>query len=146
MISEKEEVILGIALANKRVASELVARVIDATPADAAAAQAILDVVSSSSKEEKQIEEYLIVALTSRRLGKEVSDKLKLIVECLSLQAADLIANNAALNAKQALLSSLSKEARERLVVAMANRAVAKSVADKIDVAIVAAVAIPDAV
>lgn len=146
MISEKEEVILGIALANKRVASELVARIIDATPADAVAAQAILDVISSSSKEEKQIEEYLIVALTSRRLGKEISDKLKLIVECLSLQAADSTANNAALSAKQALLSSLSKEARERLVVATANRAVAKSVADKIDAAIAAAVAIPDAV
>lgn len=146
MISEKEEVILGIALANKRVASELVARIIDATPADAVAAQAILDVISSSSKEEKQIEEYLIVALTSRRLGKEISDKLKLIVECLSLQAADSTANNAALSAKKALLSSLSKEARERLVIAMANRAVAKSVADKIDAAIAAAVAIPDAV
>ena len=146
MISQKEEFILGIALSNKKVTSELVARVIDATPADDAAAQAILDVISNSPKEERQIEEYLIIALTSRRLGKEISDKLKAIVECLSLQAADSTANNAALNAKQALLIPLGKEARERLVIAMANRAVAKSVADKIDAAIAAAVAIPDAV
>lgn len=146
MISKNEEFILGIALSNKRVASEVVARVIDAAPASAAAAQAILDVISNSPKEERQIEEYLIIALTSRRLGKEISDKLKAIVECLSLQAADSTANNVALNAKQALLISLSKEARERLVIAMANRAVAKSVADKIDAAIAAAVAIPDAV
>lgn len=146
MISQKEEFILGIALANKRVASEVVARVISVTPADAAAAQAILDVISTSTKEEKQIEEYLIVALTSRRFGKEISDKLKLIVECLKLQAADLTANNVELNAKQALLLPLSHEAKERLVIAMANRAVAKSVADKIDAAIAAAAAIPDAV
>jgi len=146
MISEKEEFILGIALANKRIASEIVARVISAAPADAAAAQAILDVISTSEKEEKQIEEYLIIALTSRRFGKEMADKLKMIVDCLELQAADLTANNVALNAKQALLLPLSQEAKERLVVAMANRAAAKSVADKIDAAMVAAAAIPDAV
>jgi hypothetical protein len=146
MISENEEFILTVALASKKVASEIVARVIDATPADAAAAQAILDVISNSEKEEKQIEEYMIIALTSRRHGKEIADKLKLIVECLELQAADSTANNAALNAKQASLVSLSQEARERMVIAMANRAIAKSVADKMDAAIAAAAAIPDAV
>jgi hypothetical protein len=146
MISENEEFVLTVALASKKVASEIVARVIDATPADAAAAQAILDVISSSEKEEKQIEEYMIIALTSRRHGKEIADKLKLIVECLELQAADSTANNAALNAKQAQLLPLSQEAKERLVIAMANRAIAKSVADKMDVAIAAAAAIPDAV
>lgn len=146
MISEKEEFILTVALASRKVASEIVARVIDATPADAAAAQAILDVIASSEKEEEQIEEYLIIALTSRRHGKEIADQLKLIVQCLEHQAADSTANNAALNAAQAQLTSLSQEARERLVIAMANRAVAKSVADKIDAAIAAAAAIPDAV
>lgn len=146
MISKNEEFVLTVALASKKVASEIVARVIDVTPADAAAAQAILDVISSSEKEEKQIEEYMIIALTSRRHGKEISDKLKLIVECLELQAADSTANNAALNAKQAQLLPISQEARERMVIAMANRAIAKSVADKMDAAIAAAAAIPDAV
>lgn len=146
MISQKEEFYLTTALTNRRLASEIVARVIDATPADAAAAQAILDVISNSEKEEKQIEQYLIIALTSRRHGKEIADQLKLIVECLGYQAADDTANNAALNAAQAKMVSLSKETKERLVIAMANRAIAKSVADKIDAAIAAAAAIPDAV
>lgn len=146
MISKSEERVLAIAITNAKLASEIVARVIEATPADPAAAQAILDVISNSKEEERKIEEYLIVALTSRRFGKEISDKLKLIVECLQLQAEDLTANNAALNEKQALLLPLSSEARERLVIAMANRAIAKSVADKIDAAMAAAAAIPDAV
>ncbi len=146
MISQSEERVLAIAITNAKLASEIVVRVIDSTPADAAAAQEILDIISSSEKEEKQIEEYLIVALTSRRHGKEISDKLKLIVQCLELQAADLIANNIELNEKQELLTPLSEETKERLVIAMANRSIAKSVADKIDNAIAAAAAIPDAV
>ena len=145
MISKNEEFILTVALASKKVASEVVARVIDVTPADAAAAQAILDVISTSEEEEKQIEEYMTIALTSRPHGKEISDKLKLIVECLQLQAADSTDNNDSLNAKQELLVPLTEETKERLVIAMANRAVAKSVAEKIDAAIAAAAAIPDA-
>ena len=146
MISKNEERLLAITFANAVIASEVVARVIDITPPTPAAAQAILDVISNSSKEEKQIEEYTIIALTSRRHGKEISDKLKLIVECLELQVADSTANNAILNAKKALLLPLSQETKERLVIAMANRRVAKSMADKIDAAIAATVAIPEAV
>jgi hypothetical protein len=146
MISQNEERVLAVAITNARLASEIVVRVIDSTPADAAAAQEILDIISSSEKEEKQIEEYLIVTLTSRQHGKEISDKLKLIVQCLELQAADLTANNAELNAKQELLVPLSEETKERLVIAMANRSIAESVAEKINTAIAAAAAIPDAV
>jgi predicted HAD superfamily phosphohydrolase len=146
MISKNEERLLAITFANAVIASEIVARVIDITPSTPAAAQAILDVISNSPKEERQIEEYTIIALTSRRHGKEVSDKLKLIVECLEIQAADSTTNNTALNAKKTLLLPLSQETKERLVIAMANRRVAKSVADKIDAAIAATVAIPEAV
>lgn len=146
MINKNEEFVLTVALANRKVASEVVARAIDITPADASAAQAILNIIEDSAKIRKQIEEYMVIALTSRRHGKEVADKLNLIVDCLQFQAADLVGNNTDLNAKQALLLPLSKETRERLVIAMANRAIAKSVADKIDVAIAAAAAIPDAV
>ena len=146
MISKNEERLLAITFANAVIASEVVARVIDITPPTPAAAQAILDVISNSPKEEEQIEEYTIIALTSRRHGKEISDKLKLIVECLEIQAADSTANNATLNAKKALLLPLSQETKERLVIAMANRRVAKSMADKIDAAIAATVAIPEAV
>lgn len=146
MIDANEERVLGIAIANEKLASEIVARVIDSTPADAAAAQAILDVIADSEKERKQIEEYLIIALTSRKHGKEMADKLALIVECLEYQAADDVANNAALNAAQEGLTELTQETRERLVIAMANRSIAKSVADKIDLAVASAAAIPDAV
>jgi hypothetical protein len=146
MITKKEEFVLGVALANERVASEIVARVIDATPADAAAAQAILDVIDSNEKEEKQIEEYLIVALTNRKHAKEIKEQLDLVVECLGYQAADDVANNVALNAAQAKIKPLSKEAKEYLTVAMANRSVAESVATKIDASGVAAAAIADAV
>lgn len=133
MISKNEEFVLGIALANENIASEIAARVIDATPANAAAAQAILDVIDSNKKEEKQIEEYLIVALTSRKYAKEIKEQLDLVVECLGYQAADDVANNAALNAAQAKIKPLSKEAKEYLVIAIANRSIAESVAAKID-------------
>lgn len=146
MISKSEEVILTVAIANERIASEIVARVIDAVPADAAAAQAILDVIKPSKKESKEIEEYLIVALCSRKYGKEIADQLDSTVKCLEFQAADDTANNAALNAEQAKLAPLSAEAKEYLVVAMANRAAAKSVASKIDVSSAQALNIADAV
>lgn len=146
MITKNEEYVLGVALANEGVASEIVARVIDSTPADAAAAQAILDVIDSNEKEEKKIEEYLIVALASRKHGKEIKEQLDLVVECLGYQAADDVANNAALNAAQAKIKALSKEAKEYMVVAMANRSIAESVAAKIDAAGEAAKAIVDAV
>jgi threonine dehydrogenase-like Zn-dependent dehydrogenase len=145
MITKNEEYVLSVALANENIASEIAARVIDATPADAAAAQAILDVIDSNEKEEKQIEEYLIVALANRKHGKEIKKQLDLVVECLGYQAADSAANNAALNAAQAEIKALSKEAKEYLVVAMANRSIAESVAAKIDAAGVAAAAIADA-
>ena len=146
MISENEEKVLTIALSNERIASEIVARVIDATPANAAAAQAILDVITPSEKESKEIEEYLIVALTNRNVGKEIAGQLELIVECLEYQAADSTANNAALNAAQALLVNLSDQAREYLVVALANKLIAESIADQIDLASQSAAAIADAV
>jgi len=146
MITENEEYVLGIALANENVASEIVARVIDATPADSAAAQAILDVIDSSDKEEDQIQEYLTVALANRRVAAEIKEQLDLVRECLGYQAADDVANNAALNAAQAQVAALSDEAREYLVVALANRAIAESIADKIDASGEAAKAIADAV
>lgn len=146
MITKNEEYVLSVALANENIASEIAARVIDATPADAAAAQAILDVIDSNEKEEKQIEEYLIVALASRKHGKEIKEQLDLVVECLGYQAADDVANNAALNAAQAKIKALSKEAKEYMIVAMANRSIAESVAAKIDAAGEAAKAIADAV
>jgi hypothetical protein len=135
-----------VALSNERIASEIVARVIDATPADAAAAQAILDVIDSSDKEEKEIQEYLTVALTSRKYAEEIKEQLDLTVECLEYQAADDIANNAALNAAQAKIQELSKEAKEYMTVALANRSIAESIAAKIDASGVAAAAIADAI
>lgn len=146
MISKHEEFVLGVALASEKMASEVVARVIDAVPADAAAAQAILDIIKTSEKEEKQIKEYLVIALTSKKHGEELATKLELIVECLEYQAANSTANNAALNAAQSKILPLSKEVKERLIICMANKVIAESIAAKIDAAGAAAAAIPDAV
>lgn len=134
MISKEEEVVLAVAICNERIASEIVARVIDATPASAVAAQAILDVIKPSKKETKEIEEYLIVASAKRSVGKEIAEQLDLIVQCLEAQAVGLAAN-AKLAAAQAKLKPLSKEAKEVMVVTICNRAVSKSITDKIDIA-----------
>lgn len=145
MISKKEEEVLAVALAKEEVASEIVARVIDATPANAAAAQAILDIIKPSEKAKKEIEEYLIVSLTSRKYGKEIAEQLDLIVQCLEAQTKGL-AGNAALNAAQAQLKPLSKESKEYLVICIANRPISKSIASQIDVATAQALNIADAI
>jgi hypothetical protein len=145
MISEKDEAILGVALANERIASEVVARVSGAG-ADAADAAAKLAVIDDSEKEQKEIREYLIVATASRSAGNEIADQLELAVEILGYQAADLVANNAALNAAQAKIAALSDATKEILVVSMANRASAGNVADEIDASGVALAAVVDAI
>jgi hypothetical protein len=93
-------------------------------------AEEMLKIISSSEKEEKQIEEYLIVAMASRKAGKEIYAQLAAIVEALEAHAAE-----ESVAAAQAKIASLSQETREIMVVAMANRAVAKRVADAIDAA-----------
>jgi len=145
MITKEEEVVLAVAITNERIASEIVSRVIDATPADAVAAQAILDVIKPSKKESKEIKEYLIVALTSRKHGKAIADQLDLIVECLEAQVLG-IPGNVALNAAQAKLRSLNKEEKEYLVVACSNKAVGESIHSQISIATAQAANIADAI
>ena len=145
MISKNDEYILSVMFASEKIASEMVSRVIGPS-VDAAAAQAYLDVIKPSKKESKEIEEYMIVALSSRKYGKEISEQLGLVVECLEYQAADLVGNNAALNAAQDKIKALSAGAKEYLIVAMANRAAAQRVADAVDASGVTAAAIADAV
>jgi len=145
MISQNDEYILATCLANERLASEVVARAIEAS-ADPAAATAALAIIDDSAKEQKELREYWIVALASRAYGEEIAEQQELLVECLEYQAADDIANNAALNAAQAKIKPLSAKAREYLIVAMANRAAANRVADKIDAAGAVAAGIADAI
>jgi len=144
MISKNDEYVLASALTNERLASEVVARAIDAS-ADPAAATALLAVIDDSAKERKELREYWVVALTSRKYGEEIAEQQELVVECLGYQAADSTANNAALNAAQAKIKALSTEAREYLTVAMANRAAAARVANEIDGAGTVAAGIADA-
>jgi len=146
MITKNEEYVLSVALASESVASEIVARVIDITPASPAAAQAVLDVISDSKKEQDQIKEYLIGGLCSRKYGSEISEQLNLIVECLEYQAADSVANNAKLTEAQDKLKPLSKESKEYMVICIANRSISKSITDKIDIATAQALNIADAV
>lgn len=150
MINEQDEAILTVALANERIAGEIVVRAVGAgvgagvlAVADAAAKLAVID---DSAKERKEIREYLIVALANRAAGNEIADQLELAVEILGYQAANLLANNTALNAAQAQIAPLSAATREILVVAMANRPAAARVADEIDASGVALAAVVDAV
>jgi len=137
MISSKDEAILEITLTNGRVASEIVTRVVGAgvgvgllAVTDAADKLAI---ISDSEKERKEIREYLIVALANRNAGNEIADQLELGVEILGYQAANLLPNNIALNAAQALIAPLSDSTKEILIVAMANRGSAIRISDEID-------------
>ena len=74
MLSENTAYILEVALANEKIADEVAARLISTAPADAAAAQAILDILDLGYNE--KIEEYLTIALTNRAAGKEISQKI----------------------------------------------------------------------
>ena len=132
MISKQDEAILEIALTNGRIASEIVSRVISAS-VNPAAAQALLDIISDSAKERKEIEEYMIVAMANRPYAKEIVEQLNLVIECLEYQALDKIANNVALNAAQAKINPLSASAKEILVIALANRPAAARIAAEID-------------
>lgn len=145
MISTNDEYVLSVALSNERIASEINARLIEAS-ADAAAATALLAVISDSAKERKEIREYLTVACASRSVANEIATQLELVIECLEYQAADDVANNAALNAAQAKIAALSSSVREYLVVACASRPVASNLADAIDAAGQVAAGIADAV
>ena len=145
MISSSDEAILTVAIANERIASEIVARVIDAS-ADAAAAAALLAIISDSAKEKAEIEEYLIVAMANRSAAKEITAQLDLVIECLEYQAADSTGNNAALNAAQAQVAALSDSTKEILVVAIANRAAADRISAAIDASGAVAAGIADAV
>lgn len=145
MISKKDEYILAVCLTNERLASEVVARAIDSS-ADPAAAIASLAIIDDSAKEQKELREYWIVATASRVAGEEIAEQQELVVECLEYQAADIVGNNAALNAAQAKIKPLSDATKEILVVAMANRAAAARVAAEIDAAGVVAAGIADAV
>ena len=145
MISRDDEYILATCLTNERLASEVVARAISAS-ADPAAAAAALAIIDDSADEQRQLREYWIVALASRAYGEEIAEQQELVVECLEYQAANSIANNAALNAAQAKIAALSAKAREYLIVAMANRAAASRVADEMDAAGAVAAGIADAI
>ncbi len=150
MISKSDEAILTVAITNERIASEIVARAIDAS-ADPAAAIALLAVISDSAEEKREIQEYLTVALANRSAASEISAQLDLIIECLQYQAnqatntaGDNIIENPLLNAAQAKIANLSASTKEILVVCMANRASAGRIADAIDAAGVVAAGIAD--
>lgn len=85
MLSKNTAYVLEVALSNEKVADEIAARLINAVPANAAAAQAILDILDK--KLNKQLEEYLIVALAHRPSGKEIAQKINGLVAVLEAQA-----------------------------------------------------------
>jgi len=85
MLSKNAGYVLEVALSNAKIADEVEARLISVSPADAAAAQAILDLIDENQNQ--KIEEYLIVALAHRPSGKEIADKVNALVDVLKAQA-----------------------------------------------------------
>jgi hypothetical protein len=88
MLSKSAKEILIVCMANRKLGSEVAARLIDATPANAAAAQAVLSGLAKS--ENKRVEEYLIVALANRKAGQELSKKINGMVAVLEAKADGL--------------------------------------------------------
>lgn len=133
MFNKEQEYLLEVFLTNKSVVKKITNRIVTEAPADAAAAQAILDIIKPSKKDEKQIEEYLIVALANEKYGKEISNQLKLTVKCLEYQAANDTVN---LEICQSQMAPLSKECEEYLIVAMTNKAIAQNFTSKANTSI----------
>lgn len=85
MLSQNTAYVLEVAISNAKLADEIAARLIASAPVDAAAAQAVLDILDKNLN--KQIEEYLIVSLAHRPSGKEIAKKVNGLIAVLEAQA-----------------------------------------------------------
>lgn len=98
MLSKNTEYRLDHAVTDDKIGDEISARLISATPADAAEAQAVLDLLDE--RRNKAIEERLIVALAGDRqgaAGRELAKKINGMVAVLKAQAdGDEVAATAA--------------------------------------------------
>jgi hypothetical protein len=134
MISIEDEYILGLALGNHTMASEIVARVIDFSPTPYQAGE-MLKIISTSKKEEAQIREFLIVAFPSPSAGNELADLLELIVRCIEFKHLNLTQNNAELIIVQSKIKQLSKETRFYFETMCANKEVSTRILQAIEIA-----------
>lgn len=90
MLSQDTAFRLDHAVTDDKVGDEIAARLIDTTPANAAAAQAILDILDLSDKMEAQIAERLFVGLAgdaNGRAGRELAQKINGMVSVLQAKA-----------------------------------------------------------
>lgn len=90
MLSQDTANRLDHAVTDDKVGDEIAARLISATPADAAAAQAILDLLDKSEKMNKSIEERLYTGLAGDNngaAGKELAKKINGMVAIIQAQA-----------------------------------------------------------
>jgi hypothetical protein len=95
MLSKNTEYVLEVALANTKLADEISARLLSVEPANAGAASDALAILDKSLN--KQIEEYLIVALAHRPSGKEIAQKINSLIDVLEAIAdGDEVAAEAA--------------------------------------------------
>lgn len=90
MLSQDTSYRLDHAVTDDKVGDEIAARLISATPADSAAAQAVLDILDISAKMQKSIDERLFTALAgdaNGRAGKELAKKINGMVAVLQAKA-----------------------------------------------------------
>lgn len=135
MMTKNEEFILGVALTDEKIASEIVVRVIPHTPEDPQEAQEFLNIIQTSPEEEQYLEERLIMNITNKDHAKEFVCKLNLIVRCLELQAINCKENNEQLKKIQNQIYPLSKKTTESLISLLTNKQIGYSIVDKINAA-----------
>jgi hypothetical protein len=144
MLSKDANYRLDHAVTDDKVGDEIAARLISATPADDAAAQAILNILDTSDKMNKSIAERLYTGLAGDHdgaAGKEISQKLIAMVAVLKAAAA---ADDAAVVAAQAAMGSESMSAStyDCLKHAMGDEVTATEIRTAYDAMIVAVQAI----
>jgi hypothetical protein len=134
MITKEEQHVLDVAIANERIADEIVARFnIGEGPIVDTVAIELLAVIKPTEKTSKEIREYLIVALANEEYGNEIADQLDAIVEVLEVTVDATSPDfGPKLRVAQNKLKPLSAGAKKALEIACANEAISKSIAQNI--------------
>lgn len=132
MVSVEDEYILGLSLGNHTMASEIVARAIDFTPTPSEAIE-MLKIISTSTKEEMQIREFLIVAFPGTNAGNELADLLEYIVRCIEFKSRNLPQENLELAIVQSKIKKISFETKKCFGIMCANEDVAKRIIESIE-------------
>jgi hypothetical protein len=125
MLKKDTEFRLDHAMTDVKVGDQVSARLISVTPANAAAAAAVLKLLDRSAKMKASIAERLIIGMAgdaAGKAGKEMGKKINGMVDVLAAQAASasLVASKAAMGSDH-----MSNATFECLVHSLASRSAA---------------------